>query len=221
MKKYLFYPFILSYRTQKFGENAVSVYKDSGYLGHTSEDWGVPFGTPVPACTEGRVVSIRDKDNPDLSKYRAVYIFHEENGEVEEVSHGHLNQIYVNVGDYVYPETIIGTVGNTGDVFSNGVRVTTEEKMAGSKKGSHDHGPQIRPMKKVLNFTNGMSYFYNGNSILKENGYYYEYNGNDGYLGCIDPQLRYTEVLAIKAPQYRSIVEQINKILKTLVGLLK
>jgi len=218
MKKYLYYPFIQSTKTQSFGENATSFYKDNGYNGHTSEDWAVPHGTPVPACAEGRVVSIRDRDNPDLSKYRAVYIFHEEGDEVDEISIGHLDKIYVNVGDYVYPETIIGTAGNTGIVFSGGVQVTTEEKMAGSKKGTHAHGPQVRPMKKVTKFTNGMSYFYNGTTILKENGYYYEYNGNDGWLGCINPVFRYTEVLAIKAPQYRSILELFAKIMKQWLG---
>jgi murein DD-endopeptidase MepM/ murein hydrolase activator NlpD len=52
-------------------------------------------------------------------------------------------------GQYVKAGDIIGTVGNTGPVYHNGVAVTKEARLAGSHDGAHLHGPQVRPTRRV------------------------------------------------------------------------
>ncbi len=191
MKLDHWYPCYPYNRTQSFGGNSVSFYKDNGLVGHTSEDLAGEYGQEIRAGISGFVYSVLNKNNPDPNKYRAVYILEEgDNGYTDcmEVSFGHLKDILVNTGDYVTPETVIGTMGNFGDVFFAGQPVTREEKLAGSKLGTHLHGPQCRPVKRTKDLNNGVKYLADANGIYKKDGYYFEIPlYNNGYNGCVDP----------------------------------
>lgn len=183
----LYDPFFIKYRTQKHGENANSFYKSIGLNGHPNDDWGVPFGTKIPCCINGSFIySILN--SPDRSKYRAVYTLIETGTDIiYEASYGHLDEIYLPVGTYLKVGDIIGTVGNTGDVYHFGVKVTAEEQRAGSKKGAHLHGVQLRKCRMVEKVRYDRNYLHDGNGIYRYKGHYIEIvDFNNGFNGCID-----------------------------------
>lgn len=183
----LYDPFPIKYRTQKHGENANSFYKSIGLNGHPNDDWGVSFGTKIPCCIDNSYV-YSTLNSPDRAKYRAVFTLVETDTEiVYEVSYGHLDEIHATIGSYLKVGDILGTVGNTGDVYSNGVKVTEEEQRAGSKKGAHLHGAQIRKCRMVKETRHDRNYLHDGNGILRYKGHYVEFvDFNNGFNGCID-----------------------------------
>ena len=183
------YPYVIC---QRFGDNATGAYHRDGLDGHTSEDLGGKFGQEIRAGIFGFVYSVLNKNNPDPSKYRAVYILEEgDNGFTDcmEVSFGHLKDIFINTGDYVTPETVIGTMGNFGEVYADGREVTKEEKLNGSTAGTHLHGPQCRPVKRVKNANPTSYYLRTENGIYNHDGYIFEVPlFTNGYNGCVNPK---------------------------------
>jgi len=215
MKLELYLPFPKNTISQEFDKNATSIYREHGVLGHTAIDWDIPHGTPYPFCAdESYCYSVINKDNPDPMRYRAVFTLVETQNGVYEVSYGHCDKIYAEVGKTYRAGEILGTVGNTGDVFAGGRYVTREEKLAGSTAGSHAHAPQVRPVKKVVSLTQGKQYLYDGFGLFKKDGYYYEIIDYDnGYNGCIDPEPFFNQYLAIKRDE---VVENLKKQISTL-----
>lgn len=181
----LYDPFPRRYLTQGFGLNANSFYKEHALKGHPGDDWGVPHGTKIPCCADSYIYSILT--SPDKAKYRAVFTIVETGTDiVYEVSYGHLDDIHAIIGSYVKIGDILGTVGNTGDVYSNGVKVTEEEQRAGSKKGAHLH-LQVRKCRMVKETRHSGNYLHDGNGILRYKGHYVEIvDFNNGFNGCID-----------------------------------
>ncbi len=182
----LYRPFPRSTVSQNFGANANALYASQGLKGHTSTDFVVPCGTPLPNCAEGLCYSVLNKDNPDLSKYRAAYFLVESDKDLFEVSYGHLGEIHCEPGKTYPVGAIIGTTSNTGDVYSYGEKVT---KHRPGCPGGHLHGPQIRPVRRVTKRTKGKRYLETGTGVLKQAGAYYEVLDQDnGYAGCVDPE---------------------------------
>ena len=185
----LYLPFPLQTVTQGFGENDTETYARSGLKGHTTLDFDPGWGAQVPFCATGRVYSIINKDNPDPSRYRAVYqIVHD--GDISyEVSYGHLDQILAKVGQMAQAGQILGTVGNTGEVYHDGAPVTNVERLSGSHAGAHLHGPQVRPCKRVRFTRPGKQYLQDGYGIYRDlAGNYYEVIDYDnGFNGCVTP----------------------------------
>ena len=197
LKVYLPYP--KSAITQRFGENANVSYSRDGLKGHTAYDWGVPYGTAIPNCVKDAYCYSRmHESDPDLGHYRAVFFIVETETGVYEVSYGHLSEFVAEVGKVYQPGDTIGYIGNTGDVFVGAHEVTEAEKEAGSHAGAHLHGPQIRVLRKVKQFTKGTERIYSANGqYLKLNGYYFEVpNYNNGYNGCVSLAPFSTETLA-------------------------
>lgn len=193
----LYLPFPRSTITQPFGANANTLYAGQGLKGHTAMDWGTACGTPLPNCAEGYCYSHINKDNSDLSRYRAVFFIVESDKGVFEVSYGHLDQIHAEPGRYYKVGEIIGTTGNTGDVYSWGVKVTQYRPGC---PGGHLHGPQVRPVKKVTKKARGKRYLTTSNGVFKKDGFYYEIlNYNNGYNGCVDPEPYIVNTLAAEA----------------------
>lgn len=221
--KFLYKPFPDSLITQGFSENANISYARSGLIGHTTLDYGVACGTPVPNCAENAFVySIMNKDNPDLSKYRAVFTLVELEDVVYEISYGHLDQILVVAGQTLQPGESVGLSGNTGMVFMHGVEVTNEIRKKIKCAGGHLHGPQVRVCRKVTKKQKGKHYLSDSLGTYKSGGFYYEVVDYDnGTNGCINPNLLFNGKFAKDyAAHIASQVKQIS-LLKQVIALLK
>ena len=169
----LYYPFAKNKSkqivvTQRFGQNLNTYYAEAGKLGHNGEDlWEGGYLEPLYAPVTGILYSTINKNNPDLMQYRAIYILVDEpeNGLAYEVSLGHLMDIFVDPEMNIQVGTPVGTMGNTGDVASGGVKVTAAMKANGSGAGAHVHF-QVRLLKKVDKKEKNKTY------IQTANGYY-------------------------------------------------
>jgi murein DD-endopeptidase MepM/ murein hydrolase activator NlpD len=218
---HLYLPFPLSTVSQKFAENANPLYAGQGLRGHTAYDFAVPWGSPIPVCVDGPVYSVMNKGNPDPEKYRAVFQLVQVGDIYYEVSYGHMNDIYVEPGQTVKAGDVIGTVGNTGPVYNNGVAVSKEARLAGSHDGAHLHGPQVRPTRRVK-VTAGGQLLLDGFGVLRDaEGYYFEViDFNNGENGCIDPGPRFNGILAENAPKlitlYTALIPLLQKLLAAL-----
>jgi len=188
--KYLYKPFPDYQITQGFGANANPLYAGQGLRGHTSVDYYGAWGTPIQSCAErSYCYSVLNKDNPDPTKYRSVYMIVElEGNRVDEISYGHANQILAEVGKFYDAGDTIMTMGNTGDVFAGGRKVTKEERLNGSKEGTHLHGPQVRACIKVTKTKSGKQYLQDAKGKFKKDGFYFEIiDYQNGYNGCVAP----------------------------------
>lgn len=215
----LFVPFPTSTITQRFGDNANTSYSRDGLKGHTAFDWGAKYGEPGYACAQDSYVySLMNKDNPDPSRYRAVFTIVETLNGVYELSYGHCSEIYAEVGKTYQAGDVLYAVGNTGDVFSGNHEVTKEERLAGSRAGTHAHCPQLRPLQKVKQKT-GKQLIYDGNGVFRKDGYYYEVlDYGNGYNGCVSPEPFFNKVLAKDAKTVRSAYQQVIGLLQEYVS---
>lgn len=187
-------PFI---RNQPFGANYNSYYKEGGLKGHSGTDLGCEYKQEIHSACDGYVYSVLNLNNPDLTRYRAVYVLVDDDKDdtmAYEVSYGHLMDILVKTGDYVKAGQVIGTAGNTGNVFVGGVEVTREEKNAGSTKGTHLHF-QVRELYKNKAYQYKDNYpIFDGTDLLKKNDFFYFVRDfTNGYNGCVDPEQFFEE----------------------------
>lgn len=205
----LWLPFPKGQITQPFGANANGSYAAAGLRGHTTFDWQALHGAIGYACADGLIYSVTNKDNPDPDRYRAVFQLVEEGDIAYEISYGHCDKILVNPNTSVLAGTQIYTVGNTGEVYSGGRRVTREERLAGSLAGTHAHCPQVRPCRRVTTTRPDKQYLYDGFGLLYRGGFYYEVIDYDnGFNGCVDPEPFFNGFLAKDAPQVRSLYKK-------------
>jgi murein DD-endopeptidase MepM/ murein hydrolase activator NlpD len=193
-------PFPLSTIDNGFGPStspAVNAYYESlGLKGHPGVDYDVPWGTNIPAASPCTVSALLSEGNPNLMAFRAVNTIVEAPEGCYEVQYGHVNTMYVKVGDILKTGDLVATVGNTGDVFecSAGkcVEVTAAQKSAGSHLGSHLHF-QVRVLNKVpADQPNvaGIHYLNDGVGELILNGFKYQIqNYDNGENGCVDPAI--------------------------------
>lgn len=174
--------------SQKFAKNANPHYQEGGLLGHTGWDMVGGHETPIYASRESYCYALLNKDNKNLMKYRAVLTLIEDAGVWYELSYGHLNDISVKAETLLNKGDMLGTQGNTGDVFSGGVKVTQEMKKAGSQAGSHLH-LQLRIVKPVDKKQSGKKYL-----DTKHQGKYWEIPlYKNGFNGCVDIEPFFTE----------------------------
>lgn len=194
----LYEPFTRNLITQGFAENAATYYKDNGLIGHPAIDYGVTCGTPIRNCIDGAFVySLLNRDNPDLTRYRAVLTLKEVGGIVYEYIYGHMDRIDVSPGQTLSLGHVLGTSGNTGEVWSNGVKVT---KHRPGCPGGHLHA-QLRTCKKVKKTTKGKQYLVDGLGIYKWDGYYLEIlDFKNGTNGCVNPMNYYNGLLVPSKP---------------------
>lgn len=199
----IYLPFPKAQISQRFGENATSYYASQGLKGHSSYDWMAMRGTPILNCVQDAYCySLMNKDNSDMSKYRAVFTLVETETGIYEVSYGHLDQILAEEGKTYRAGDALGTMGNTGPVFVGDHEVTNAEKVKGSQMGVHLHGPQVRPVIRVKKVSRRKKYLTTSNGNLYLDGYYFEIEDYDnGYNGCISLAPFSTETLAKNAPR--------------------
>lgn len=181
-------PFPISTIVQPFGANAVSAYADMGLKGHPGIDYQVPWGTPIPSTSDGICYSLLGK-KMGVGVYHAVCTIIDDVDFSYEVIYGHCSEMYPIPVQNVSKGQIIGTVGNTGDVYQNGKLVSNAEKNAGSRAGSHLHFQVRRLIKTPVNgYIVGKHYINDGHGLMELNGFnYYVPEYDNGHNGCIDP----------------------------------
>lgn len=210
----LWYPFPLNTKTQEFGENLAPIYKAQGLLGHTAEDWQPGYGAEILNCSnDAYCYSLMNQFNPDLTKYKGIFMVVDvEDNFAYEISYGHCHEMFAQVGKTYQPGDLIGTVGNAGDVFTQGRPITDAERATGF--GAHLHGPQVRYCKKVTKMDNTKGYLSNGQGYFKKDGFFYEIvDINNGYNGCVDPKLFYNNYYAKDAKKVLGILQSIVDLL--------
>jgi len=79
---------------------------------HRGIDLPAPAGTPVRATAPGKVVHAVREWRQGFTGYGRVVVLEHGDGLVYTL-HAHLQDVRVNVGDYVNAGDVIGTVGNT------------------------------------------------------------------------------------------------------------
>lgn len=224
-------PFPLTTISQGFGKNFNHFYAAQGLKGHTGIDFVVPYDTPIPSAVDAYCYSILNKGNPNLARYRGVFTIVDESDFSYEVSYGHCNKMFAEVGNVYETGKALATIGNSGDVFSFGKEVSTAEKQAGSKKGAHLHF-QVRKLKRVPMTNAGKQYILDSKGLFSRNGMLYEVvDYNNGYHGCIDPaqlfgdDLSASDKIAILAAESQASGDtekgRMSTILWKLVGFLK
>lgn len=179
-----YYPTTPSKQTQGFGGNVGNAY--APLKGHPAHDFDFTWNVAVPFVANSYVYSRINFASPDPEKYTAVYTLVDTGPTTaDEVTYGHLNSTTVKDGDYLIGETV-GLAGNRGMTYFRGKRVTKEEKLAGSTKGTHLH-LQRRPCKKVTKVTKGKRYLETSKGLLKKDGFYYEViDPDNGFAGCAE-----------------------------------
>lgn len=206
-------PAALSLVTQSFGQNANTLYQSTGLKGHTAIDWQATWDTPGINCADDAYCySVINRDNPDLSKYRAVFTLVETLAGSYEVSYGHCNQILAEVGKTYQTGDVLYTAGNTGSVFFAGKEVTTAMKLSGIRTGTHFHAPQVRPVKRVDKTDAKHQYLSDGYGLLKKDGQYFQViDPDNGFNGCIDPAPFFAHPLPGKELSYDMALQNLRK----------
>lgn len=172
--------------SQKFNQNFNTYYKTNGLSGHTGFDFVGRHKDIIYAATDGYIYSSVNKDNSDLTQFRAVYQLVEDNGLVYEICYGHLNDILIPDKVMVKKGEKIGTQGATGNVFVGGVAPSLEQREKGA--GSHLH-LQVRLCKPVDKIEKKKHYIRDSKGNLLYKGKYLEIPYYDnGVNGCIDPE---------------------------------
>lgn len=192
MKKLeLFYPLKKFVITQGFAQNANDYYRTHNLIGHTGIDMVSFYNDNIMAAQDGLVYKIINRDNPDLSQFRAVFQIIETDTGTYELCYGHNNKTLAFPAAFANTGETLATEGNTGDVYVNGQPINKEERMNGSRAGTHVHF-QLRKVQKTLipNF-DGKNQFLSaqsGEPYRDTKGYYYLIPLYDnGANGCIDP----------------------------------
>jgi hypothetical protein len=98
--------------SQGYYENATSIYKKLGMLGHGGYDFATPSNTPIPwhCDLEGKVSQIMTLPNSGL----CLIIIVEEGEEHKRFGYAHLKKVCVKVGDMVKLGDLIAISDNTG-----------------------------------------------------------------------------------------------------------
>ncbi len=174
--------------TQGFAQNLNTYYKEGGLAGHSGIDLvAVGDDTILNAIDNAYCYAVRNKNNEDLMAFRAVYTLVEIDGLYFEISYGHCDQIFAEVGKTYNTGDKLATQGNTGDVAVGGKKVTLEQKKGGSQMGEHLHW-QFRLVKPVVLQDKKKAYLYSDTGILKKDRYLYEIvDYQNGFNGCVDP----------------------------------
>lgn len=199
--------------TQWFNGNSNPLYKNAGLDGHTGIDWRLGYGKRVTNDSAGYVYKTMDKakGTQGASGFTGVYQLIPVGGDIYmEILYGHLSVIYVNEGDTIPENYVIGREGNNGDVYSKGIYYPDGHPDKG-EKGSHVH-EQWRPVKRVKELKSNTHYLGKAGGRYQDNeGYYYEVLSTNNLRGCIDPMV-YKHV--------ETVTERINAAYKVIAYLL-
>jgi murein DD-endopeptidase MepM/ murein hydrolase activator NlpD len=218
----LYYPLKPWTVTQPFGANATSVYAAGGFKGHTGIDVVAPFDTAIFPAVLAPIYRTINFGAP-IRNYRCRYQIVDCDDYSYEVSYGHCNTKLEGDGTTEKP---IATVGNSGDVYTNGAYVIPEERGAPNYKGTHLHF-QVRQLAREATFSmalpdqNGKIRQYvmndDGSPYMRNGKYYRVYDYWNGYNGCIDPAPFFNKYYAVDRPKVLGVLESAIKWLTSLL----
>lgn len=174
--------------TQMFGANATPTYVAGGLKGHSGVDSDGGYGSMVQSYwNQEYVYKVLDVEHPasDGSGFTGVFTIVEQDGKCFEFLYGHLNPS-VKVGSILTSGSVIGTQGNNGECYSNGIQITLEMQKNGDHRGTHRHD-QARELRKDTLPKPNTRYIIDSNGSTCINGVYYAIpNYDNGYNGCFD-----------------------------------
>lgn len=99
---------------------------------HEGVDFEAIWGTDIVATIHGQVIHIGDQMDIHYGKHILIL---SDDGFIFLL--GHLSIVEVSLGQYVTPKTVVARVGNSGNCYTDGHKVTPEERAA--KLGAHLH----------------------------------------------------------------------------------
>ena len=105
---------------------------------HVGADFAAPTGTPVVACSDGKVLEAKEGVSWGASYGKAIVIDH---GGGYKAVYAHLSKIEVKAGDKVSEGQQIGLVGSTGN--SSGPHLHLEVRVSPWKYTNKDVDPAI------------------------------------------------------------------------------
>lgn len=126
------YPLIGPRKSSKYGNRSHPKLKRS--IHHDGIDLAVPYGTPIRAIADGRVI-FADK----YAGYGNLIVIEHEHGFTSH--YGHCESIDVNILDRVKAGTIIGKVGSTG--LSTGPHLHLEIRWNGHPENPENYLPSL------------------------------------------------------------------------------
>lgn len=182
--------------SQKFGGNANTYYAENGLRGHPGTDIYKGYNAWIVASHDAYIYKIVNKNNPDLSRYRAVHTLFQDEGQYYELVYGHCNNIYANIGDTVVADSLLASMGNTGDVYSQGLPVPVSQRSKPPYPGTHLHW-QLRPVLLSKTAEADKQYLDTETPTgTRQDALYQDSNGNyyeipdfgNGFNGCTDPE---------------------------------
>lgn len=152
--------------TQFFGENP-KLYANMGLAGHNGIDVVKPWGTPILAVSDQKVVEAKDNPGGYGRHVRCV------DGSFE-YTYGHLSEIKCSIGQKLREGEILGLMGNTGFVVSGATPYWKHNPYA----GTHLHFG----MRQIGPWT-GKGFF-----VGYPTGETFQmFNYDNGFKGAIDP----------------------------------
>ena len=172
--------------TQFFAENP-GLYAQFGLKGHNGVDIVRPWGSPMYAIEDGKVVSVKNDATGFGKHLRIVSRRRNDEGYYNEWTYGHNAENFVKVGDKVKAGDEIALMGNTGFTVSNSNG--NGYWKVNPYRGTHLHLGLRQVIKPKLG-----GWSYKGSDVRIE----VEDYGN-GYKGCIDPTPVLREILEEQA----------------------
>jgi len=129
-------------KDQKMEYTTVNAFfnEDFGTYYHECVDFsGICGKTPVHALVYGTVVMLKNQGDRHYGLSMLIQGDEQEDGKNMFYLAGHLSRYAagITVGSRVCPEMTVGYVGNTGNCYSGGHKVSEEERKAG--RGTHLH----------------------------------------------------------------------------------
>ena len=110
--------------TQPFGAHP-EIYSQWGLPGHEGVDFRAPTGTPVYAAADG-VVYVADRD-PAGAYGKQVRLRHRAG---YKTVYAHLEEVLVEVGDFVKAGQVLGKADNTGNSYGSHLHLTLKKEGA-------------------------------------------------------------------------------------------
>ena len=166
----------ISYTTTNYKYNGIYYARITGHFNdwygsyyHEGVDFEGSVGTPIHSFICGKVVMMKNQKNKHYGLSVLIQKNEKEDGKNVYYLLGHLSEYAsdLKIGSIVYPGKVIGTVGNSGNCYTDDHKITSEERAKG--KGSHLHlsfYKTEKPISKLFVNDNFITY-YMENEIFK------------------------------------------------------